>query len=101
MKKLLLLLLLPILSIGQVNIVPSESHITIKIDTVLSVQQVKVYLYDLQGKLVQASILVDVTTNTETNTDDFKLSLVPVSDGIYSIHIQFNAEYLRKLIYNK
>lgn len=100
-KKLLLLLLFPILTYSQVIILPSEDNIEIKIDTTLLVDSIKVKMYDLQGKLIQDNIAIVLTTDTEADKDTFKIQNYLTSKGIYIIIIQYNKDILRKLIYNK
>lgn len=101
MKKLLLLLLFPILTYSQVIILPNEDNIEIKIDTTLLVESIKVKMYDLQGKLVQENVAVVLTSTEDENLDTFKINNYIISKGIYIIVIQYNKDVLRKLIYNK
>ena len=101
MKKLLLLLLFPILTYSQVIILPNEDNIEIKIDTTLLVDSIKVKMYDLQGKLVQENVAVVLTSTENESLDTFKINNYINSKGIYIIVIQYNKDVLRKLIYNK
>ena len=101
MKKLLLLLLFPILTYSQVIILPNEDNIEIKIDTTLLVDSIKVKMYDLQGKLVQENVAVVLTSTEDENLDTFKINNYIISKGIYIIVIQYNKDVIRKLIYNK
>lgn len=101
MKKLLLLLLFPILTYSQVVILPNEDNIEIKIDTTLLVESIKVKMYDLQGKLVQENVAVVLTSTEDESLDTFKINNYINSKGIYIIVIQYNRDILRKLIYNK
>ena len=101
MKKLLLLLLFPILTYSQVIILPNEDNIEIKIDTTLLVDSIKVKMYDLQGKLVQENVAVVLTSAEDESLDTFKINNYINSKGIYIIVIQYNKDVLRKLIYNK
>ena len=101
MKKLLLLLLFPILTYSQVIILPNEDNIEIKIDTTLLVESIKVKMYDLQGKLVQENVAVVLTSTEAESLDTFKINNYIISKGIYIIVIQYNRDILRKLIYNK
>ena len=101
MKKLLLLLLFPILTYSQVIILPNEDNIEIKIDTTLLVDSIKVKMYDLQGKLVQENVAVVLTSTEDEDLDTFKINNYIISKGIYIIVIQYNRDILRKLIYNK
>jgi len=100
-KKLLLLLLFPILTYSQVIILPNEDNIEIKIDTTLLVDSIKVKMYDLQGKLVQENVAVVLTSTENESLDTFKINNYINSKGIYIIVIQYNKDVLRKLIYNK
>jgi hypothetical protein len=100
MKKILLiLLLLPILTIGQVIVQPDESTIEIQIDTTLAIQKIKIKVFDIQGKLVtDAKLLVEVD-NSET--DKFRVYNISYVKGVYVLHIEYSTEYLRRLIYKK
>lgn len=100
MKKLLLiLLLLPVLCSGQTIVQPNESTIEVHIDTTLVVEKIKLTIFDIQGKLLtDTKLLVEIDNSA---TDKFRITNISYAKGVYILHIEYNSEYIKRLIYKE
>lgn len=112
MKKLLLLLLLiPILSIGQVSISANNYSVSIKLKDI-DITNFKAKVYSLNGQLLREYTNLNSNKTTEdilndyVNSDgrpikvtNFRLKEVTESNGVYIVIVEYNNEILKKLIY--